>query len=249
MRHLDIRRLLLPLVLLFAMAGAAQAGDDEAMTLYFRAAITIEADGTLSRIEWDDAGKIPPVLRDRLDARVRGWTYQPGTVEGIPATTESTLRLRVRAEPVGEGVTVHVEEASTGPRMVLVPPDYPREALRRGASASVLALLHVAADGSREVEIADYVGDKYTRRKFEDAVRHSLAGVDVALEVVGGQVAPATLHIPVEFCTGDGPLAPCDSHPWPQLEAAKVAAAAPPGDPVPDGSVAAIASDVRGASI
>ena len=244
-----LTRAFLPLLLLFIalLPATTCAAENEDLTLYFKAAITIEPDGSLSRLAWKDGDEIPGVLRDKLDARVNSWQFVPGTVDGAPARTDSTLRLRLRAPPAGAGLTLKVENAETGPAVGdLVPPEYPRDALRRGAEAAVLADLFVAEDGSREVVIAGYEGDERMRPKFEDAVEDMLAHVDVQLERVGGHLAAGRFSVPVEFCAGTGP---CGNFQWPAREAAGAPATTAPGQPMPGESVAGIATDVRDIAI
>ena len=229
-------------LLLATCAATPVIAADEPIRLYFSADVTIESDGSLSRLEWNRGDEIPAVLRTRLDARVRSWKFVPGTIEGTPAVTETTLQLRLLATPQGDDVALQVENATTGATLVdMVPPDYPREALRRGAEAAVLANLSVSPGGAREVSIAGYDGDQRMRPKFEKAVDGMFRGVTVEFERVGGLPAPAEFAVPVEFCLGTNPCGPYD---WPERETASA-----PGQPMPRDSVAGIATDVKGAAI
>ena len=224
------------------------AAESETLTLYYRAAITIEPDGTLARLDWHQAGKIPVILRQKLDARVRGWQFEPGSVDGQAARTDSTLLVRLLAEPSGDGFVVRVDNAETGALTApMLPPDYPLSALRAGHEADVLASLTVDPDGTRHVAIAGYEGQKRFRKDFVAAVEAMLAGLEVQHERVAGHPAPAEFRVPVGFCMG---TSACELKAWPQLETTTgVPPATTPGAPVPVGSVARLLTDVRGTSI
>lgn len=222
------------------------AAESEAVTLYFRAAITIGPDGTLARLDWQQAEKIPAVLREKLDARVRSWEFQPGAIDGQPAETETTLRLRLLATPVGGGMAVRIESADTGPAMEgMHPPGYPREALRSGAEAHLLAALTVDADGSHRVVLEGYEGSDRYRETFFDAVRPVLEHVTVRPERVGGHPVAAHFAVPIDFCVG---RAACDASPWRQDKGTSLPTTAP-GMPKPAGSVARLVTDVRDTTI
>lgn len=237
------RALLVGVALMLGAGSAGAAPADDPLTLYFRAAITIEPDGSLSALDWHDAEKMPATLRARLDERVRSWEFVPGAIDGTPTVTETTLRLRIRASALGEGLVLTVENAETGAAIApLMPPEYPREALRRRVEAAVLAELDVASDGTRSVSIAGYEGDERTRPKFERAVEGMFANLDIQFERVGGHPAPAHFTVPVNFCLDKT----CDDHAWPSRD---TAAATAPGQPVARDSVASVATDVKGQAI
>lgn len=238
------------LLLAACLVPAAQAATtDEPFELYFRAAITIEPDGTLSQLDWADAVKIPAVLRERLNARVRDWTYEPGTADGAPARTESTLLLKLLAEPRDGGVVLHVENAQTGARMARwAPPKYPRDALYARGEAAMLATLVVDADGTRHVTVDGYEGGKRHRKAFVSAVEEMFALTPYQLERVDGHPVAAEFSVPVTFCMNDSTW--CDDVQLPERTAASEdPPATPPGSPTPVGSVARLLTDVRGMGI
>lgn len=224
----------------------ALAGDAKDLTLYFRAAITIEPDGSLSRLEWQDGDKIPAALRTKLDEQVLSWTFEPGKIDGRATETESTLRLRLLARAVGDAVELQVERADTGPSMKgVVPPEYPREALRSGSEGQVLAALVVEPDGTHQVTIAGFQGDERHRGVFLDAVESALRRVEVQHEEVGGIEVAARFAIPMSFCLNAG----CDMEFSPEADRGSSLPTTAPGQPRPQDSVARLVTDVQGTSI
>lgn len=236
--------LLLLLVLAACLPVAAIADDHEDLTLYFRAAMTIEPDGSISRLEWKDGDKIPAVLRGKLDERVKSWEFEPGLLDGQPARTETTLRMRMLAKSQDQGLVFTVEQAKTGAFVgPVMPPAFPRNALRAGEDAAVLAHVAIAPGGEPKVSVAGYEGDERWRDEFVGAVEGMFDDLVVQFEHVGGQPAPAEFTIPVEFCVGSRE---CGAFDW---EARNAASAGEPGGPVPVGSVARLVTDVRGTAI
>ena len=56
-----------------------------------------------------------PEIRQRLEKAVREWQFVPGTVDGIPAPTETHLHVQVSLVPVsGESYQIRVDHAETG---------------------------------------------------------------------------------------------------------------------------------------
>lgn len=222
----------------------ATAGDADDLDLYFRAAMTIEPDGSVTRLEWTDGDRIPAVLRHRLEERVRSWEFAPGLLDGQPARTETTLRLRLLAQAQGGGLAITVQDARTGASVgPVTPPAFPRNALRAGQDAAVLARVVIAPGGEPEVSVAGYAGDERWRGEFTGAVAGMFDDLSVQFEQVGGRPAPAEFTIPVEFCAGSGA---CGPYEW---DAGDAAAADKPGGAVPVGSVARLLTDVRGTAI
>lgn len=244
-----LRACLLSILFMACLLPApASAAEGEPLRLYFQAAITIEPDGSLSRLDWANGDKIPAVLRDRLDARARSWAYEPGAVAGGPARTESTLLLTLLAESRDGGLVVRVENAQTGADMApMMPPGYPHSALRSGDEAAILANLLIDADGTRHFTVAGYQGDKRHRKAFESAVEAMLAETEYQPERVDGHPVPAEFSVPVTFCMGSGW---CDDPEWPERATASGGPpATAPGSPSPVGSVARLLTDVRGTTI
>ena len=226
------------------LLGAGNAAANEPLTLYFRAAITIEPDGTLSRLEWEDADKIPAAVRTRLDERVTAWEFEPGTVDGDPAATDSTLRVTLEAEADGQALVLRVLDAGTGARLAPHPvARYPAKAIRSHEEAALLARLEVAPDGMRTVHIDEYVGDGRLRDEFTESVEAMFTDVDVTLELVEGRPVPASFRMPVTFCIGQ-PV--CHEDAFPE---AGDDTAGQPGEATPMDSVARLVTDVRGREI
>lgn len=236
------------LACLLAFVPAAHA-EDRVVELYLRAHLTLAADGAPEAIEWGHERQVPDALKSKLEARIRSWTFEPGTLDGTPVRTETTLRLRLTATPAspgGDAYRIRFDNAETGPTMDPVPPPhYPRDAIRGNAEAQVLAELRVDADGTRHVGLARYEGRDRFRKQFEQAAADMLASVGVRPERVGGIEVAARFAIPVSFCinTCDGPDLVFDGDDGSSLPTTA------PGAPVPQGSVARLVTEVAGTSI
>lgn len=229
---------------------------DDVISMHFRAHVVIAADGSLQSIEWSKDHNIPDVLRAKLEERVRGWQFAPGTIDGVPAKTRSTLRVDLTATPMedGESYQVRVDDALVGPSMSNpTPPDYPRDALSVGAEALVVVQVHIDADGERRVDITRYEGSKSRRAMFEKAVLANIGQKAFHPEQVGPHTIAASFTIPMTFCLSDVDDASdtgCDDKEWDMdlAEGTSVATAAI-GGTLTDGSVAKLVTEVRGSSI
>lgn len=245
-------RLCLAALLCLGLSTPPAHASDAAIELYLRAHLAIAADGTVQAIEWGKERKIPEVVRTKLEERIRTWSFEPGAVDGRPAETRSTLRLRLTAEPVagGDGAyQIRVDNAATGPSMSPMRTlEYPMAALRAGVEGKVLAQVRVDPDGSRHVEVTVLHGQAY-RKLFERAVREALAATDVTPESVGGHTVAARFAIPVEFCLTGSSGRVCKSEWAVESDHGTSIPTTAPGAPVPQGSVARLVTDVRGTGI
>lgn len=68
--------------------------------------VTLDAGGHVTALE--QHSKVKPAVAGPLEAAIRGWTFEPGKLDGVPAVTETTLDVSVALEPQGEGFAVRV---------------------------------------------------------------------------------------------------------------------------------------------
>lgn len=245
----SVVRLLAALALSLGACIPVAHAEDGVIQLYLRAHITIAPDGSLRDLEWGRERTIPAAVGTKLEERIRSWTFEPGKLDGVPAETDTTLRLRLTAMPVGDGgqaYQIRFDNAETGPSMdPLRPPNYPVDAIRGGAEGQLLAELQVAADGTRQVSLTQYAGRDRYRKAFARAAEDVLDTVDVQPERVGGIEVAARFAIPMSFCLNAG----CDDVFSPPADEGSSLPTTAPGLPVPQGSVARIVTEVAGTAI
>ncbi|NZA25644.1 energy transducer TonB [Luteimonas sp. SJ-92] len=197
-------RIWLMLVLL-ALASPAFAGESpQSATLWLRAQVTIDADGRIAALEWDEVGGTGRAVVDHIDPIVRGWEFVPGMVDGVPAATRTRLTVRTLVEAEQGAILVSIDRASTGAsRISMPPPIYPEAALKGRVSADVMVEVEIAADGAVTLAGASFEGSRGDahREKFLRAVEAVVPRWKFQLEEVGGRPIATRMSVPVSFCT------------------------------------------------
>jgi TonB family protein len=187
--------------------SALAASDPDGALLWLHARVEISPQGKVASLEWadandaNDANDARAAVARRVESAVKSWTFEPGTIDGVPQPTSTALRLKLRAEPQGESLAVRIEDASTGAHASTLPPRYPEAAARAGAEAAVVATVAVAADGAVSVESLD-VRTNRSRfgEQFGRATRAAIAGWTFEPERVGGHPVATRMQVPVTFC-------------------------------------------------
>lgn len=205
------------LMLLPWTGDAAGTDREDSRQAWLRARITLDATGKLTSLEWMGTRPNDRVVTKPLEAAVRGWEFEPGTVDGVPAITETGLMLRVALSRTDEGgLSLRIDDARTG-ALGLQPtaPVYPGDQLRRRVQAHVM--LEVKTDPAGKVESAtviDYLGSvqgHYTRKDFEAAALQAAKSWTYLTEQVAGKGVASSLRVPIGFCIDD---AWCDKRPF-----------------------------------
>ncbi|HEY6984658.1 MAG TPA: energy transducer TonB [Rhodanobacteraceae bacterium] len=168
-----------------------------------RWAVTLDATGRVIALESTDA---PPVasIRTPLENAIRGWHFQPGTVDGRPAETRTTLALDVSlVEHGADQFALRVDDARTGADLPVkgmhgAYPKYPHDAVSHKKQGIVVLRVdydasgHVAGarlnDGAPEVDAA------LVRTAAESAKRWTFTP-----EVVGGRGLAGSSIVPICF--------------------------------------------------
>lgn len=236
-------------------AGAAgvAAGKDDARSVdvFLTAEVEIAADGRVRTLAWQVPERKPLVglLTQRLEPAVRGWKFQPGTLDGAPADTRTYLSIKTRGTPDSAGgLAFVIVRASTGARsLLLTPPRYPTGAAVGGISATVVTEVDVDAQGKVAFQTVQFVNnrgsDRY-RREFIAATEKAVAAWTFTPERVGGHAVAARMRIPVTFCAPeDGGW--CEQHSTLEDDAL----AGPAGQPVALDSAVKLLTPVVGNAI
>lgn len=139
---------------------------------------------------------VPSEVVDFLEARVRGWTFQPGQVDGEPRETDTTVvvSLEIRDSETAPGsFDMSIVGASTGVESQSRPIFYPRGAQRRAAQGAAVVYVDIDSEG-QVVEIRPFEHAPPIHPALEaaaiDAIR---SGWKFTPERVAGQGVPATV--------------------------------------------------------
>jgi TonB family protein len=168
------------------------------------------------KLSLDPAGKITgfvPInenyqaaVREQLEPVVRKWNFTPGKLDGQPAATETTLRVRVSLDPTSDdSYRVRIVYADTGATYKhTMAPEYPKSAMRMGRHGGVWLRVDYDAEG-RVTAVAPIEG------KDKPWVDGSLMRAAVAAvkqwtmrpEMVAGHGVAGTMMAPICFSLSD----------------------------------------------
>jgi TonB family protein len=168
-----------------------------------RWALTIDASGRVVTLE--SIGSPPvPAVRAPLENAIRGWRFQPGTIDGKPVETKTTFSLDLSlVEHGSDQFALRVDDARTGADLTFEgfhhsTPKYPRDAMSHHRGGTVVLRVdydangHVVAtrlqDGAPEVD-ASFV------RSAQDAARRWT----FSTEIVGGHGLAGSTIVPICF--------------------------------------------------
>lgn len=229
-------------------AGAPAGSLSEGAVLWLNARVEISPAGKVTTLVWSDADDVRGVVAERVESAVRSWTFEPGTIDGVPQPTSTHLRLKLRARPQGEALALQIEDASTGARSaLLVPPRYPTAAVRAGVDAAVLATVAVAADGAVSVESIDVRASRPRyNEQFEKATRAAIAQWSYTPERVGGRPVATRMQVPVTYCVTS---LKCEDQFRTPADAAAPRFAGPPSQPVALQSAVRLVDEVAGRTL
>jgi TonB family protein len=171
--------------------------------LHARWALTIDASGRVAALE--SLGE-PPIsaLRTPLENAIRGWHFQPGTIDGKPAETKTTFSLDLSLVAHGsDQFALRVDDARTGADLTIegfhhVVPKYPHEAMRKHPGGMVVLRIDYDAQGhvvaSQLQEGAPDVDVSFVRAAQDAARRWTFSP-----EIVGGRGLAGSTIVPICF--------------------------------------------------
>lgn len=192
-------------LLLLAVSGAGMAADPKSQELWLHGRVSIDAEGRVADLAWDQLPPLQALVAGRITAQVKSWDFVPAIVDGRPMPTQTGLMVHMRAiEDDSGSVDLRFIDAQTGAMVVnLVPPSYPREAVIANVSAMVVVEASVAVDGRPIVHDLRYRADsgaRYHRKLIVEAVETGMKVWKFHPEVVAGQSIATKLSVPVIFC-------------------------------------------------
>ncbi|MGN7726734.1 energy transducer TonB [Luteimonas sp. 22616] len=202
-------RLVIVVLAALCCVATAASKQPETIDVWLRAGVDIDASGHVQDLQWEEQSKVHALIAERLAPVVRGWEFEPATVDGRPAPTQTGLVIHVLVDELADGsVTLRLADAQTGPTAsTLMPPTYPMDAARGGISATVKLVVEVKADGSPVIREMTYESSDDKRSGYRDAFFASATEAakhwKFRPEIVAGRVVPgSSVRIPIDYCLG-----------------------------------------------
>ncbi|GAA0722598.1 energy transducer TonB [Dokdonella soli] len=209
MRHLFVAA---PIALTFAIPVAAAVPKDAALHLTHEWHVSLDAGGKVASLM--DKGELAPAVREPLERAIRGWSFEPGRIDGKPVSTETTLTLDVTFLRATDGnYTVRIDDARTGgiinaATSKKAPPRFPRDAARLGLVARVVVKANYDADG--KVVAVEPQPDQgiNSSKSLQAATVAAVRKWTVDPERVGGHGVAASVMVPICYTVTDGRAPP-----------------------------------------
>ena len=206
------------LAVLSTLACVAMAASLPPKEIVLRAYVDMDAGGRVTGMEWPRMDPKSKLLTDRLEAAIRRWEFEPGSVDGVPAATRTGLTLVVGAGRNAQGaLTLSILKAYPGAvadKMVI--PRYPMEQAKAGNKAALSLLLEV--DEAGNVVNATVTEYRLTgrgsgqlakaRTAFENASRDAVMQWKFSPERVSGKALASRVRVPIDFCMDTSPCRP-----------------------------------------
>ena len=202
--------------LLLAMSAVPAAAADPPAApsvVSFKASVRVDVDASGRPVKVEAPADLPDAIRGYIEGRVASWHYQPARQDGVavPATTYVSVGACALPDAASGGYRLGVDFKGNGPGLMtesgaLMPPEYPREAMRAGATGVYKVVYSVGAAGKARVDAIESMNDASRRyyQAFRMALEKWVAAMPYAPEVVNGQPVSTQVSIPVEFKLDDG---------------------------------------------
>ncbi|HBN54805.1 MAG TPA: hypothetical protein DD456_12490 [Stenotrophomonas sp.] len=192
-----------------ATAGveAAQAGNaDQPVPFKTKATVWLDEQGVPQQVETPE--QLPSAIRAAIGAQIKGWRFEPATVDGQArrGVTHLMLDACAVAGAAGElnlalgyvyGGPVNKQNAAG----LSPPPRYPVDAVRSGIQGTWLVTYEVLPDGTARWMSVDPQGDTNPKRLgyFEPTLRQWVSQLRYQPEEVDGRPISTVVRIPVGF--------------------------------------------------
>jgi hypothetical protein len=176
----------------------------------------VQADGVPANIQ-PDASLAPP-LQAMVRKRVPEWRYRLGMGQGTPVPGPVAQRIVAEALPVASGgvalrtremtcPTVMVDRKGAHAGGLRIPPMYPKELMRQGASTVLVYAYRVDADGkARDIELAHPLERDRAFGLLDEAAREAIGKWVLPPATVAGEPVDCRETTPISFRIGDGSL-------------------------------------------
>jgi TonB family protein len=278
---LPCRRLALA-SLFVALAGPLNAARPSAVdaegaihSMFVHGSIDVGPDGRVQRYAIDNAEAYTPAIRAMLERVIPEWTFRTPEEGGVPHAVHSAMFLRLQANPADDGqFRVDIASAAFGggsgakaaasdklASREMKPPRYPRDEIRAGIGAQLVAAVRVARDGSVEDVVIEQtnltrIGTERAmarwRRDFEQEALAAMAQWRFAPPTTGSEAGRSSwsVRIPVVYTPGSEAqtagrwqnFVPGPRHPVPWASEEEMATAT---DALPDGGIFPMKPELR----
>lgn len=177
---------LLMLLILWALLSCAKAEDAKARSVWFKADLTVDAEGSPSIGEIEG---VPASLAALVRGRLLQMSYVPAQSGGTPVTASATVRGKLVLTPlVGENLEMRIESVVAAPSAIRTEPiRYPPSRARAGDPGYVEAMLTIDGAG----KVTDVAIVSASHRDFEQTVSAAFRNWRLT------PVSPAPISAPV----------------------------------------------------
>lgn len=159
--------------------------------------VSIAPDGRVTDAAIPRTG-LGPAMQAEILRRVRQFEFEPATINGVPATTETTLAVKLAVEETGDQLAVTVDGASITIGMAqLKGPRFPRSQMSRFGEGRIELKVEYDADGA--VTDVSVVSAKPDLKVFRNATLEAAREWRLTPERVNGQGQAGVAFIPVTF--------------------------------------------------
>jgi TonB family protein len=232
-----------PIVLCLLLPGILPAADRSTLTLDVTGELGIDQRGAVYECKIDTM--LTPEVKQVVETAMRQWKFAPVLRDGKPVYARTGVRMALLAEPVDNGYRLRIDKLRfIGSREArqMVPPRYPRDAMRVGIGARVLVAMRIDAAGrvldTAAVESAligvrgsERVQAAWRKRFEKSSVEAAQQWQFQPADTAAGDAPETTIIVPVTYYVGergDNPAAHdgwrtgniTASHPIPWLTAA-----------------------------
>ncbi|MBS0462987.1 MAG: energy transducer TonB [Proteobacteria bacterium] len=199
----SLRRGLGGLVLALIACGSALAGNGP-IDFSRTARLSLDANGKVDSLVFDDTKPGFAKVDARLESAIRQWAFVPGSIDGKPMPTQTTLSVELRATPEGNGdYAINVLGATTGLAFQSVkPPEYPSIAMQRGCEGIITVRVDVDGTGAPTQTWVESSDADCMKPHLEAAALTAAKQWRFNVETVGGHRMADQARVPVEFCLG-----------------------------------------------
>ncbi len=195
---------------LLAIASLLFAFDASAERREFNLSVDVHVDNAGAVTKADITAELSPEFEAAVVKMIRGWKFQPGSRNGVPAAVDTTLFTKVIVDiEEGKSATIVARYTGHGPRYLkIVPPGYPSSAMRRRHQGEVVIEATVTADGSTEalkVHSARVKGGKTAAKVLAEAATKAIEQWQFQAERIDGIAVGGKVLLPVKYSL-DGAL-------------------------------------------
>lgn len=202
-----IKELLLSTLIIAGASASAVSRAADVLNTTVQWRMSLDAQGNVTSLDLQ-SGTIDAV-REKLEPAVRSWEFDPGTVNGEPAATETMLSVQISLLPSADGETysIRFDDVRTGGQVGenRKPPRFSQtevEKVRRnGGFARLVFEVSYDKNGNPKAVVVQ-PGSTSTKGRLVDYAEESLRKWTYEPERVAGVGVPGKLIVPICYYVG-----------------------------------------------